>query len=177
MGDADFDVGAFFEHAAGEQHGSDDGVIKDHAEAVVETVAADAFLQEIIARLRVVEQHCAQLLGRLEKRQESGFVPLQAVDAGVQRRPLEAQCGDGAFEFSDRQPHVLHRQCCKPGQAAVAAAHCRAEFVVEIPRQRQALRRLQVITDKGCVDGQYLHVDFLLVHVLDALLHRVAQLG
>src|SRR5216683_5685122 len=177
VGDAHPEARTRLQDAARDQDGHDDGVVEDDAEAVEEPVARGALHQEVVLRLRMEKEDGAHGLGGLEERQELRLVPLLAVDLRVELGALEAEDGHRALELVDRQLDVLHRQRGEAGEAPGPLAREARDLVVDLAREVEALRGVEVMAEKRRVNRDHLHVDALRVHVLDPLFRREAHLG
>src|SRR5689334_24021946 len=99
------------------------------------------------------EQHGAHLLRGLEQRQKFRFVPLFAVDVGVERRALQSEFCYRALEFVDGGLDVLYWQCGESGEPLGFLAYRRCDLVVDVARERQSLRGIKVISDERHMRG------------------------
>ena len=176
VGDADLERRTGLEDAE-DQDRDDDRVVEDDAEAVEEPVLGRALHQEVVLRLRMEEQHGAQRLGRLEQRPELRLVPVLAVDHRVELGALQAEHGHGALQLVDRRLDVLDGQGGEAREALRPLPDHPGDLVVHLARQREPLRRVEVIAKERCVDRNDLDVHPLRVHVLQPLFRGEAHLG
>ena len=124
---------------------------------------------------RVQIKRHVERLGALEDRPESTIIEKQAIAQSMHHCPLEAESGDGAFQFVRRRLGICCRQHREGGETVWMRAHGLAEPVIGGAGQPDREFRIRNFLDRGRAVRQNLDINPGRVHFGNSTLADIFQ--